>query len=117
MSEEPHIFAMHLWALLEHWEEVVLHLTWQYIIPQTKSGEMHHKVFTLGLVLVKQYIALHWLSSKGPTVVNGVEMMEWAVVNELRLRTFRTDEKAEDYMWEWAAMIGNWIGNSAEEEE
>ena len=76
------------------------------LLPKSKERTMSRKFVLLGLVLAKRRIAIRWLSRVRPRLKEWrKDILEWALAEEVHMKKSRRDEKLEDDILSWSAMI------------
>ncbi|KAJ1170431.1 hypothetical protein NDU88_002308 [Pleurodeles waltl] len=75
------------------------------LLPRDQKRQLSRRFAVLGLTVAKRRIAIHWMSDRGPTKESWVkDLLEWATVEEERIRQTRKDAKLPEVLLAWGLM-------------
>ncbi|KAJ1183906.1 hypothetical protein NDU88_000716 [Pleurodeles waltl] len=76
------------------------------LIPLPKGRKLSRTFLLLGLVLAKRIIAMKWIAREPPVVGEWWrDVLEWTVAEKVYMKHTKHDEKVEDELKAWAAML------------
>lgn len=76
------------------------------LLPTPKNKKLTRKLVMLGLILAKRRIAISWRSPNPPCIKSWLsDWSEWATAEAICMKRVRHNEKVEDDLHAWTAML------------